>query len=271
MDNRPIGVFDSGLGGLTAVKELRLLLPEEDIVYFGDTGRVPYGTRSRETILHYAAQDIAFLQQKQVKMVIAACGTVSSVLPEETAKAFPFPYTGVVAPASIAAAAATKNGKIGAIGTTATIRSRSYERAIKALSPEAEVTGVACPLFVPLVENGYIARDNEVTRLVARDYLTPLKEAKVDTLILGCTHFPIIRGIVEDVMGKGVALIDPGAETAHCAADTLRRAGMLHETGHTGRCSFYVSDDIDGFADAALLFLGQRVRDDVTLVSTDNL
>ena len=269
MDNRPIGVFDSGLGGLTVVKELQQILPQEDIVYFGDTGRVPYGTRSRDTILRYAAQDIAFLQQKQVKMVIAACGTVSSVLPEETAQEFSFPYTGVVLPASMAAAAATKNGKIGAIGTTATIRSRSYERAIRSVKPQAEVIGIACPLFVPLVENGYIGRDNQVTRLVAEDYLAPLKAAGVDTLILGCTHFPIIREIVADVMGKGVVLIDPGAETAHSAASTLQAAGMLHEPEHTGRCSFYVSDSADSFSDTALLFLGRPVRDDVELVSAE--
>ena len=194
MDNRPIGVFDSGLGGLTSVRELRRLLPGEDIVYFGDTGRVPYGSRSHETILQYARQDIAFLLSQNVKCIMAACGTVSSTYPPEEAAKLPVPYMGVVSSAARRAARATRSRKIGVIGTSATIRSHSYELMLRRLVPGAEITARACPLFVSLVENGYVdgsAPDRQqVTKLVIAQYLKEVRDAGVDTLILGCTHYP---------------------------------------------------------------------------------
>lgn len=210
----PIGVFDSGLGGLTAVRELRRILPGEDIVYFGDTGRVPYGTRGVDVIVRYAKQDIAFLLEQNVKYVMAACGTVSSTLPEAYTRTLPVPYTGVVQSAAAAAVRATRTGLIGVIGTPATVKSGSYNAAIAALMPGARIVATACPLFVPLVENGYFGADNAVTRLVARDYLKDIRAAGVDTLILGCTHYPLIAPIIADLMGPEVALIDPGRETA---------------------------------------------------------
>ena len=259
MDNRPIGVFDSGLGGLTGVKELRKRLPHENIVYFGDTGRVPYGSRSPETILQYARQDIAFLLSQNVKCIMAACGTVSSTYPAAEAAKLPVPYLGVVDAAAREAAFATRNRRIGVIGTAATIRSRSYETLLRKLVPGVEITARPCPLFVPLVENGFISSGDPITRLVVERYLLPLREAGVDALILGCTHYPILSEVIASVMGSGVALIDSGRETALCAADTLARCGLLNEREEPGGCSFFVSDRPEDFCRIAALFLGENV------------
>ena len=187
MNNDAIGVFDSGVGGLTAVNELNTLMPNENIIYFGDTARIPYGSRSRETVLKYANEDIAFLRKHKIKMIIAACGTVSSVI-GTSSLVDDMPFTGVLLPAAQAACSMTKNGKIGVIGTSATIRSGSFAKAIKTIRPGTSVIGNPCPLFVHLVENGYTDRNNKVTRLVAEEYLAPIKAEGVDTLILGCTH-----------------------------------------------------------------------------------
>ena len=191
MDTRPIGVFDSGLGGLTAVRQLRRVLPGEDIVYFGDTGRVPYGSRGRDIIVQYARQDIRFLLQKDVKFIIAACGTVSSTYPPEEAARLPVPFTGVVGATARAAVDATRNRKIGIIGTAATVRSGSYAAIIRDMMPDVQIFARACPMFVPLVENGYFNDGNPVTKLIIAEYLQELKDAGVDTLILGCTHYPL--------------------------------------------------------------------------------
>lgn len=191
MDNRPIGVFDSGLGGLTAMRELIRTLPNESILYFGDTGRVPYGSRGREIIRKYAKQDMNFLIRHDVKAVLAACGTVSSVA-RDIGDALPVPYFDVLRPTARAAVEQTKNGKIGIIGTAATIASGSYRKEIERLAPKTEVFEQACPLFVPLVENAFVSPDDPIPRLTAERYLTPIREAGVDTLILGCTHYPII-------------------------------------------------------------------------------
>ena len=211
MDNRPIGVFDSGLGGLTGVRELRKRLPNENIVYFGDTGRVPYGSRSPETILQYARQDIAFLLSKDVKCIMAACGTVSSIYPAAEAAKLPVPYLGVVDAAAREAAFVTRNRRIGVIGTAATIRSRSYETVLRKLVPGVEITARPCPLFVPLVEAGYVDHSaldkQQVTRLVIAQYLAEVREAGVDTLILGCTHYPLIKEMIGWYMGRNVTLV----------------------------------------------------------------
>ncbi len=196
-DDRPIGVFDSGLGGLTAVKELRRLLPGEDIIYFGDTGRVPYGTRGRDTIVAYARQDIAFLLSKNVKTILAACGTVSSTFPIEESSRLPVLYNGVVQAAAKAAMQATQNNKIGIIGTEATIASQSYQQALLSLSPHIQSTSNACPLFVPLVENGHFGTDDPMVQIAAEKYLAPIQAAGVDTLILGCTHYPLLSGAIQ--------------------------------------------------------------------------
>lgn len=265
MDNRPIGVFDSGLGGLTAVREILQIMPHEDVVYFGDTGRVPYGTRSRETILKYAAQDIAFLRSKNVKMIIAACGTVSSVA-SELGESLLVPFTGVVQPTALAAYLATRNGKIGVIGTTATIRSGSYRNAIYAINPDIEVFEQDCPMFVPLVENDFFDPENPVPHLVAERYLEPLKQAGVDTLIMGCTHYPILRETIQKVMGPDVVLIDSGKETATFAMELLREKNALCDKNKTGSCAFYVSDSTEGFSKAASLFLNKDIAQNVNYI-----
>lgn len=259
MNNQPIGIFDSGVGGLSVVKQLCRFLPNEDLVYFGDTGRVPYGTRGRDTIIQYAKQDIEFLKSHQVKMIIAACGTVSAVLPPEYADGLGLPYTGVVLPAAQAACARTKTGHICVLGTSATIRSGAYGKAIRKILPHAKITGIACPLFVPLVENGYIQPDNKVTRMVAQDYLKPILGSDADTVILGCTHFPIIKAIIGEIVGPEVALIDTGREAAQTAASILSRNNLLHQEQEKASHHFFVSDSTEAFAQSASLFLGEEV------------
>lgn len=253
----PIGVFDSGLGGLTAVRELRRILPGEDIVYFGDTGRVPYGTRGVDVIVRYAKQDIAFLLEQNVKYVMAACGTVSSTLSEAYTRTLPVPYTGVVQSAAAAAVRATRTGLIGVIGTPATVKSGSYNAAIAALMPGARIVATACPLFVPLVENGYVQDGNPVTRLVIEEYLAPVRASGVDTLILGCTHYPLLKKMIGDYMGPEVTLIDSGKATAEAAAAALADLDLLNGHAEGGSARYFVSDTPDDFAEQEMLFLGE--------------
>lgn len=270
MDNRPIGVFDSGLGGLTAVKELMKVLPDENIVYFGDTGRVPYGSRSKETIIKYTRQDIAFLRSFNIKAVLAACGTVSTTALDTITPECPIPIFGVAEAAAEKAAQVTQNNRIGLIGTSASIKSRKYEQIIKAKRPEALVFGKACPLFVPLVENGRIKRGDKVIELVASEYLQELRDNGVDTLILGCTHYPLLRDIIGDIMGEGVTLIDPGAEAARFLAQSLKATDGLKKGITEGDRHYYVSDSAESFTELASLFLETDVKDGVTQVSLDN-
>ncbi len=259
MDKRPIGVFDSGLGGLTAVSEIMRLLPDEDIVYFGDTARVPYGTRSEETIIRYAKEDVDFLRSFDIKAILMACGTVSSVALPKIKDDYDIPLFGVVKPAASAAAAATRNGKIGIIGTSATVKSRSYEREILKLLPDAEILAKACPLFVPLVENGRTSPDDVVVMTVVSEYLSEFKEKGVDTLIMGCTHYPIIEAALSRFMGEGVTLINPGLE----AARLLKQDGNIKKNEHGGNYKFFVSDDAEGFGELGSLFLGGEMRGEV--------
>lgn len=268
MDNRPIGIFDSGLGGLTAVKEILNILPAENIVYFGDTGRVPYGTRSRETIMKYAKQDIAFLQSKNVKMIVAACGTVSSVA-GHIGDALSLPFTGVLKPTALAACLATKNKRIGVIGTTATIYSGSYKKAIHEINPDIEVFSRDCPLFVPLVENGFTSPDSDIVLSIVSHYLQPFMDANIDTLILGCTHYPILYHAIKKVMGKGVFLVDSGKETAVHAAELLEEQGLLSDHKQKGTCAFYVSDSTEGFTESANIFLQQNVEQTVEFIDIE--
>ncbi len=268
MDNRPIGVFDSGLGGLTVVRELLRELPGENIVYFGDTGRVPYGTRSRQTIETYTRQDCSFLQGRDVKMIIAACGTVSSVAPHILAE-LDVPAIGVVESAADAALAATKNGHIGIIGTAATVSSGSYKQRMQAKNPAVEVTAVACPLFVPLVENGWIEKGHPVTTPAAELYLQPLKEAGVDTLILGCTHFPLLAPIIADIL-PGVTLIDAGREAARRCARILKEQDLLADR-EVGEQQYCVSDHPADFSAVASMFLGQPVEKETRLVRLETI
>lgn len=270
MKSAPIGVFDSGLGGLTTVRELHRLLPGESIVYFGDTGRVPYGNRSRDTIRKYAMQDMKFLLSKRVKMIITACGTVSSVA-ADIGSALHVPYTGVLVPASRAAVGATRNRRIGVIATAATIGSGAYREIISGLMPDAVLTERHCPLFVPLVEDGFISEDDPITRLTVERYLAEVKQAGVDTLILGCTHYPIIAPAIARFMGPDVVLIDAGASTARYAAELLSERGLLCSSDSTGQTSFYVSDRTEGFSEVASIFLGEDITGDVMRVDIDSL
>lgn len=270
MQHKAIGVLDSGLGGLTAVKQLKKILPHEDIVYFGDTGRVPYGSRGRETIIRYAMQDIRFLLRHDVKLVVAACGTVSSTLPAEYAAGLPVGYTGVVEPAAEAACRATRTGRIGAIATAATIHSGSYPAAIARRMPQAEVTALACPLFVPLVEGGFVGADDPIARLTAEHYLAPLR-GQIDTLILGCTHYPILRDVIAAVVGPQVQLIDSGEATAYHVQQMLAEQGLLNDRTEPGQVRYYVTDTTVGFAEVAERFLGEPICDAVERVDIDSL
>ena len=269
MDQRSIGVFDSGLGGLTAVRELCRLLPEEDIVYFGDTGRVPYGSRSRETIIKYARQDVAFLRQFDLKAIVIACGTVSTTALDLLAAENPIPVLGVVEPAARAAAEATRSGRIGLIGTQASIRSGAYERHIAACRPRAQVIAQPCPLFVPLVENGRFRPGDPVIETVAREYLEPLRDTGLDTLILGCTHYPLLVEVIAAIMGPEVTLVDAGEESAFELKRALKAAGQRAPETHQGQASFYVSDRTEDFEQIASVFLQEQLHHAARRVDID--
>lgn len=265
-----IGVFDSGLGGLSAVKEFLHILPNEKIIYFGDTGRVPYGNRSNSTISKYAFQDTRFLLEHNVKLIVAACGTVSSVAGDALRAKLDIPYTGVVNPTAFAAAEKTRNKKIGVIGTAATIGSHSYKNRLQKLNPEFEVFELACPLFVPLVENGFIGQDDQITQLVVNRYLSELKEQSIDTLILGCTHYPLLSGAIQDYMGSGVALVDSGYETALYSAKILKENNLLNDNKSPQNPEFFVSDTPDDFQNIAGLFLGRDMEHTVTQIDIES-
>lgn len=266
--NMAIGVFDSGLGGLSAVKELMNVLPCESIVYFGDTGRVPYGSRSRDTIAKYAQQDVNFLLRNNVKLIIAACGTVSSVA-TDLYQTVPVPYTGVVNPTAEAALEATKNGKVGVIGTSATISSHSYKKKLQKLNPELEVFEQDCPLFVPLVENGFTDPEDIIVRSVVERYTAELKEKGVDTVILGCTHYPLLKEAIGKAMGEGVTLIDSGRATALYTAQLLREKRLETDSKGEGEYRFFVSDTPHNFEKIAGMFLGRDVRSQVTQIDIE--
>jgi len=260
MDKRPIGVFDSGLGGLTVVKKLTELLPKENIVYLGDTGRVPYGSRSRETIVKYAHQDAAFLEKFDIKAMVIACNTVCSVAFKTLEKEYDIPVYEVVGAPVKSAAEKTGNKKIGVIGTAATIRSCAYEKSLKSLNPELEVYSEPCPLFVPLVEEGWISSGDEAATCVVERYLEPLKKSNIDTLILGCTHYPLLRDVIAKVMGPEVTLIDSGAETAKQVAKDLNERDMLNGNETEGSLRYFVTDSIEGFSNVASRYLESDVQ-----------
>lgn len=259
MDHRPIGVFDSGLGGLTAVRELMHLLPQEDIIYFGDTARVPYGGRSPETILKFARQDMNFLCSFDLKAVVIACGTVSTTSLAILRREYDLPIIGVVEPTAMKAARCTRNGKVGLIATMASIHSGAYERIIARENPAVQVFGKACPLFVPLVENGRFQVGDPVIELVAQEYLQSMKDAGVDTLVLGCTHYPLLSDVIGKIMGPDVALISSGREAARALKELLIARDALAENGH-GDTSYFVSDTVDGFEQMASLFLRSDLK-----------
>ncbi|MDD2393275.1 MAG: glutamate racemase [Eubacteriales bacterium] len=264
----PIGVFDSGLGGLTVLKEMLLRLPNESTVYFGDSGRSPYGTKSRETIIHFAEQDAEFLLSKGVKMIVIACNTASSFAYEHLKTMSRVPVVEVITPGAMAAVRATRNGKIGVIGTLATVSSNVYDRALndsaRALRPdmEIEVFSAACPLFVGLAEEGWW--DDEITHLTARRYLDPLISSGVDTLVLGCTHYPLLKNAISEVMGKKVKLIDSAGEVVSKVIETLGSSGIANtgdeSDAQTVFHEFFTSDSEEKFKALGSSFLGKEIE-----------
>ena len=250
-------MFDSGIGGLTVVRELIRQLPNESIIYFGDTARVPYGPKSPDTVIRYSREITDFLKEQGVKAVVVACNTATAhALPTLRAEN-DLPIVGVIEPGARAAARATKSRHVGVIGTQGTISSKAYEKAIAALEPDAEITALACPLFVPLAEEGWL--DKEVTTLVAREYLDPMASAHVDTLVLGCTHYPLLKRVIGSVVGRDVRLIDSAEETAAETGAVLRERGLAHEQTDDARYRFIASDAPEQFLRVGPRFLGSSI------------
>ena len=266
MDMRPIGVFDSGLGGLTAVSSLWRILPEEDLIYFGDTARVPYGGRSPETILKYARQDVRFLRSFDLKAILIACGTVTTTSLTTLQAENDLPMVGVVEPTCQRAVLVTKNKRVGMIATAASVRSGAYEATLRRLDPEIRVFCRACPLLVPLVENGRIHPGDVVIETVAAEYLAPLKQAGVDTLVLGCTHYPLLERVIAAYMGPSVTLVNVGAESARAVGAMLGEQKALAAREREGQCRCYVSDQAEDFSRLASIFLGWDVEQAVEQV-----
>lgn len=256
---KAIGIFDSGVGGLTVLKEIHKALPQEDTIYLGDTARVPYGTKSPETVTRYSREITSFLVMRDIKLLVVACNTASAVSLEALKNDFSIPIVGVIEPGARRAAAVTRTGKVGVIGTTGTIKSSAYAKAIKRINPDIEVVTRACPLFVPLAEEGWV--DNEVARLTARIYLQDLREDGVDTLVLGCTHYPLLKGVISEAMGDGVTLVDSAEETANTVAEILRRDKILRPTSERGNQHYFVTDVPAGFIRIGKRFLGDRLGD----------
>ena len=256
---RPLGIFDSGIGGLTVARRIMRLLPGESIVYFGDTARVPYGTKSDRTVREFAWEDSLFLLSHDVKLIVVACNTASAVALSELDRHLKVPVIGVIEPGAKAAVARTRSGRIGVIGTQATIASGAYEKAVQRLNPELSVFSVPCPLFVPLVEEGWV--EGEVPELVARKYLTPLLDAGIDTLILGCTHYPLLKPLLSGILGEDIVLLDSAEETAAEVLGILQSApdGAGMNPGHRVSRRFFVSDMPRRFEELSRRFLGVPV------------
>ncbi|HTL70273.1 MAG TPA: glutamate racemase [Candidatus Eisenbacteria bacterium] len=253
----PVGIFDSGIGGLTVLREFRRELPAEDVVYFGDTAHLPYGTKSKETITKFSVDNVGFLQGFGVKLVIVACNTASSLSLDALKDKFTLPIIGVIEPGARQALKMTKNGRVGVIGTKATIGSGSYEAQLKKLDPSVKVYSESCPLFVPLVEEGWL--DGEVTERIARTYLDPLKNFKIDTLILGCTHYPLLERVIRKTLGDKVKLVNSAEETAREAKELLGRGSLLAAKKKTSDTRFYVSDEPEQFRNLGERFLGRPI------------
>ena len=269
MDMRPIGVFDSGLGGLTAVHSLWKILPEENLIYFGDTARVPYGGRSKETILKYARQDVRFLRSFDLKAILIACGTVTTTSLDTLQTENDLPIVGVVEPTCRRALLVTKTKKVGMIATLASVRSGAYEATLRRLDPTVEVICKPCPLFVPLVENGRFRRGDIVIETVAREYLEPLKETGIDTLILGCTHYPLLTEIIGDIMGPGVTPVSAGEESGFELKRMLKARNLRADEDRQGESEFYVSDRAEDFENIASVFLQENLRHTARRIDID--
>ena len=268
MSQQSIGVFDSGLGGLTALKELRDLLPNENFIYFGDTARVPYGSHSRETLIRFAQQDRRFMLQYDLKSILVACGTVSSVALNELKSISPVPITGVIDAAARAAANRTKTGDVLVLATNATVRSHAYRNAVLAQNPRLRVQDLACPLFVPLIEHDYVEHDNIITRMVVADYFKKVTLRNTDTVILGCTHYPIIKSIIAEYAG-GASIIESGLEAAKEMAAFLEEKQMRSEQKKNGITRFYVSENVENFQSIGARFLGDMPPESTEKIDID--
>lgn len=255
---RPIGIFDSGVGGLTVYRALERMLPHESLIYLGDTARIPYGTRSVETVQRYSAEDASFILSKNVKAIVIACNTASALAADYLRSKFDVPIMGVIRPGARRAVESTRSGRIGVIGTEATVASGAYQRAMINLRGDLEIFSRGCPLFVPLAEEGWT--DHDVTRLVAREYLTNLIDSRIDTLVLGCTHYPILRPVIESVMGEGVTCIDSGEAVAADVVTRLKESGLARTSQEPRREEFYVTDSASRFRRVAELFLGRPLE-----------
>jgi glutamate racemase len=265
---KPIGIFDSGVGGLTVVKEVIKLLPHESIIYFGDTARVPYGTKSKETITRFAIEDASFLIKKDVKAIVVACNSVSSNSLDHLMENFSVPIIGVIEPGVINACKKTVNKKIGVIGTDATIESNAYRNRIKELCPESAVFCKSCPLFVPLAEEGWV--EEEVSKLAAKKYLHNLLEKGIDTLVLGCTHYPILKGVIQNVAGEEVYLVDSAFHTAHALKELLESENLLKDNRSPRSLHFFLSDIPRRFSEIGERFLGAKIENiSVVDITTD--
>jgi glutamate racemase len=257
LNKNPIGIFDSGIGGLTVVKAIKKILPNEDIIYLGDTARLPYGTKSTDAIIQFSVEDTKFLVDRGAKYIVIACYSSASVALDMIKKKFSVPVVGVIRPGVRKAAEITETGKIGVIGTSLTIYSGAYEKAFKEIGADSEILGKACPLFVPLVEEGWL--DHKVTTLVARDYLEPLKKDKVDTLLLGCTHYPLLMKAIREIMGD-INYVDASVEVGAELAHSLREQGIDNPEGK-GSTAIYLTDLSMNFKEIGERFLGEPMKD----------
>lgn len=268
MNNNYIGVFDSGLGGLTVVKSLVETMPYENIIYFGDIAHVPYGSRSKEQITEYVMQDVNFLMKHNIKAVVIACNTADSIARKKVEEFCTVPVYGVVEPAAKLASETSQNGKIGVIATNATVNSGAYKTAIEKYAPNAEVYSAACPLLVPLVEEGRFHRGDEVVETVVREYLEPLKNAGIDTLVLGCTHYPLLMDIISDIV-PGVNIISSSEAAARCVKSALENQNLDNKCNPSPDRQYYVNDAKDDFEKNASLFMGRTLESRVIQVDTD--
>ncbi|MGL5329740.1 MAG: glutamate racemase [Peptostreptococcaceae bacterium] len=261
MDNRPIGVFDSGLGGLTVLKEIIKVLPNENIVYFGDTARVPYGPRSKDAIMKYTFQAINFLISKNVKSIVIACNTATARCLKEAKEKYELPIIGVIEAGARTAAYSTKNNVVGIIGTDGTVSSKSYNTEIEQINKNIKLVSKACPLFVPLIEEGWA--NTEVAHLVAKEYLQELLDEGVDSIVLGCTHYPILKRTIGEFVGEEIKLVDPAKETAKDLSDILKQENILRDDNENPPTyEYYVSDIPERFVNIGEQFL-KRDMDDV--------
>lgn len=258
MENNPIGMFDSGIGGLTVMHQLVRALPLEHLVYFGDTARLPYGAKSPETIIRYSIENSIFLISQNIKLLVVACNTASAHALENLQQMFNIPVIGMIDPGAESAVQSTKNGRIGVLGTKGTIYSQSYQNAILKRDPKAQVFPVACPLFVPLVEEGCL--DHPATRLIVQEYLRPLKEQRIDTLLLGCTHYPMLRELIRSEVGDGVTIVDSAVSCAKAVVEMLSEKELCTKNRNEPNYRYYVSDDPKKFQLMGSSFLGMPIE-----------